>query len=137
MRALLLVCGLAAVAGCSTLPDPDPHQAWVDLAAGSDNSLKAVKVDNHDWTDPRYFEVQPGAHELWVTFQFPVAPTNIGPVAQPLWRDCKMKLSFKDFSAGQRYRLEAGSLGFQPWAKLYDEQRYMVGKAQPAGCQAT
>ncbi|KEF90307.1 hypothetical protein RLJV_24020 [Pseudomonas aeruginosa] len=32
----------------------------------------------------------------------------------PLWRDCQLNLKFKDFSAGQRYRLEAGHIGFRP-----------------------
>nr|WP_165840784.1 hypothetical protein [Pseudomonas sp. SDI] len=39
--------------------------------------------------------------------------------------------------AGQRYQLEAGSIGFRPWAKLYDEQRKLVGTGLPAGCQRT
>ncbi len=54
-------------------------------------------------------------------YQFTVDPTNIGPVDSPLWRDCQLNLKFKDFSAGQRYRLEAGHIGFRPWAKLYDQ----------------
>ncbi|MNC77496.1 hypothetical protein D3C75_1294640 [compost metagenome] len=70
-------------------------------------------------------------------YLFPVTPSNIGPVDEPLWRDCQLNVKFKDFSAGQRYQLEAGSIGFRPWAKLYDEQRKVVGKGQPAGCQRT
>lgn len=38
---------------------------------------------------------------------------------------------------GQRYKLQAGSIGFRPWAKLYDEQRKLVGTGLPAGCQRT
>ncbi|WP_249678673.1 PA0061/PA0062 family lipoprotein [Pseudomonas abieticivorans] len=135
MRALLIVTSFVTLAGCAGLPDPDPNQAWVDLKVDKDNSLHAVKVDNKPLADPRYFEVQPGSHELLVNFQFPVEPTNIGPQATTLWRDCQLKLNFKDFNAGQRYELQAGSIGFRPWAKLYDGQRYLVGKAQPAGCQ--
>lgn len=135
MRALLTVSLFAVLTGCAGLPDPDPNQAWVDLKVDKDNSLHAVKVDNQPLTDPRYFEVPPGSHELLVSFQFPVQPTNIGPEAAPLWRDCQLKLNYKDFNAGQRYELEAGSIGFHPWAKLYDGQRYLVGTAQPAGCQ--
>ena len=71
------------------------------------------------------------------TILFPVEATNIGPDAEPLWRDCQLKVKFKDFNAGQRYQLQAGSIGFRPWAKLYDEQRNVVGQGIPAGCQRT
>lgn len=131
----LSLIGALALAGCAGMPKPDPNQAWIDLHASQDNSLHAVEVDEHAWSDQRYFEVPPGRHELTVRFQFPVAATNIGQDAAPLWRDCQMNLVFKDFNAGERYQLEAGSTGFRPWARLYDQQRNLVGKAQPAGCQ--
>lgn len=136
MRASLMVTCLAltGLAGCAGMPKPDPNQAWVDLHANQDNSLHAVQVDEHAWQDHRYFEVPPGSHELTVRFQFPVSASNIGPDAEPLWRDCQMNLVFKDFGAGQRYELEAGNTGFRPWARLYDQQRNLVGKAQPAWC---
>jgi hypothetical protein len=135
MRALLLVGGLLTLAGCAGLPDPDPNQAWVDLQGPQENMLHATQVDEREWEDTRYFEVQPGSHELTVRMQFPVEPSNIGPVAQPLWRDCQVNIKFKGFSAGQRYELHAGSIGFRPWARLYDQQRKVVGQGQPAGCQ--
>jgi hypothetical protein len=136
MRASLLVIGaLATLAGCAGMPRPDPNQAWVDLQVPQNNSLHAVEVDDQAWEDSRYFEVAPGSHELTVRFQFPVAASNIGPDAQPLWRDCQMNVAFKTFSAGQRYQLQAGNTGFRPWARLYDEQRNLVSKAQPIGCQ--
>ena len=135
MREILWVCGFLTLAGCAGLPDPDPSQAWVDLQVPQDNSLQAEQVDAQAWVDKRYFEVEPGSHELTVRYQFPVQPTNIGPDAQTLWRDCQLNLKYTRFNAGERYQLEAGSLGFTPWAKLYDQQRNVVGKAQPAGCQ--
>jgi hypothetical protein len=136
MREILFGCALASVlAGCSTLPDPDPKQAWIDLHPRQDSSLRAEQIDAKDWTDKRYFEVEPGSHELTVRYQFAVDPTNIGPDSGPLWRNCQLNLRFKDFNAGERYQLEAGSLGFRPWAKLYDQQRNIVGQAKPAGCQ--
>jgi hypothetical protein len=126
MRASLFVIGaLATLAGCAGMPRPDPNQAWVDLQVPQNNSLHAVEVDKQ----------APGSHELTVRFQFPVAASNIGPDAQPLWRDCQMNVAFKTFSAGQRYQLQAGNTGFRPWARLYDEQRNLVSKAQPIGCQ--
>ncbi|HDS1733607.1 hypothetical protein [Pseudomonas sp. BP8] len=137
MRSPLAIGSLVLLTGCSTLPDPDPNQAWVDLAPHDETSLHAVQVDERDWADNRYFEVQPGNHELTVRYQFPVAPSNIGPVNEPLWRDCQLNLNFKDFSAGQRYSLQAGSIGFRPWIKLYDQQQKLVGQGAPAGCQRT
>lgn len=137
MRALLFTCGLLTLTGCASLPEADPSQAWIDLSAHPDATLHAEKVDDVAWTDTRYFEVQPGRHELTVRYQFPVDPTNIGPETEPLWRDCQLHLTFKDFDAGQRYQLQAGSIGFRPWAKLYDPQRKVVGEALPAGCQRT
>ncbi|KJK15530.1 hypothetical protein [Pseudomonas sp. 2(2015)] len=137
MRTLLVVSTVVLLSGCAGLPAPDPNQAWIDLAPGEDDTLHAVEVDERAWADKRYFEVPPGSHELTVRYLFAVTPSNIGPVDEPLWRDCQLNVKFKDFSAGQRYQLEAGSIGFRPWAKLYDEQRKVVGKGQPAGCQRT
>ncbi|MFF7707228.1 hypothetical protein [Pseudomonas sp. NPDC007930] len=137
MRKTFLLLGLSMLTGCSLigLPRPDPKQAWVDLDVPQNNSLHAQEVDAQAWADKRYFEVQPGSHELTVRYQFAVAPTNIGPGAEPLWRDCQLNLKFTHFNAGERYRIQAGTFGFTPWAKLYDQQSKVVGTAQPAGCQ--
>ena len=139
MRTLLVISALLLLSGCAglLLPHPDPNQAWIDLTTGQDDTLHAVEVDDRAWADKRYFEVSPGSHELTVRYLFPVTPSNIGPVSEPLWRDCQLSVKFKDFNAGQRYQLEAGSIGFRPWAKLYDEQRNLVSKGLPAGCQRT
>ncbi|WP_434767294.1 hypothetical protein [Pseudomonas triticicola] len=140
MRMLMLTGGLLTLAGCAGfgMPDPDPSQAWIDLDARQhDTALQAVQVDATQAIDKRYFEVQPGSHELKVRYLFPVEATNIGPTAEPLWRDCQLSVKFKDFNAGQRYQLQAGSIGFRPWAKLYDEQRKVVGQGTPAGCQSS
>jgi hypothetical protein len=135
MRKILVLAALLTLSGCMGLPKPDPSQAWVDLQVPQDNALHAQQVDAQAQDDPRYFEVQPGSHELTVRYQFTVAPDNIGPQAPPLSRDCQLNIKYANFNAGERYQLEAGSLGFTPWAKLYDQQRRLVGRAQPAGCQ--
>lgn len=137
MRMMLVACSLLILSGCAGLPAPDPNQAWIDLTPHSDESLHAIEVDERAWADRRYFEVSPGSHELTVRYQFPVAPGNIGPVSEPLWRDCQLNVKYKDFNAGQRYQLEAGSIGLNPWVKLYDDQRRLVGKGSSAGCQRT
>ncbi|WP_263263571.1 hypothetical protein [Pseudomonas sp. RIT-PI-S] len=135
MREILLLGALLTLIGCMGLPKPDPNQAWVDLQVPEENALRAQQVDAQAWDDHRYFEVQPGSHELTVRYLFTVAPGNIGPEAAPLSRDCQLNIKYANFNAGERYQLEAGSLGFTPWAKLYDQQRRLVGRAQPAGCQ--
>ncbi|MBA1191553.1 hypothetical protein G7007_01590 [Pseudomonas entomophila] len=135
MRTRFTLAALMLLAGCSTLPEPDPGQAWVDLAPEQNTALHALEVDDRAWGDKRYFEVPPGPHELTVRYQFPVAPSNIGPEAESLWRDCQLNVTFKDFDAGQRYRLQAGSIGFRPWVKLYDQQQNLLGQGAPAGCQ--
>ena len=137
MRTRLVLGVFVLLTGCAGLPAPDPNQAWVALAPNPDEALHAVQVDDREWAEPRYFEVQPGSHELTVRYQFPVTPSNIGADSEPLWRDCQLNVKFEDFSAGQRYQLEAGSIGFHPWAKLYDEQRNLVSQGLPAGCQRT
>lgn len=120
------------------MPDPDPAQAWIDLGPKpQDTALQALKVDDKATTDKRFFEVQPGSHELKVRYQFAVQPTNIGPDSEPLWRDCQLSVKFKDFNAGERYQLQAGNIGFHPWAKLYDQQRKVIGQGTAAGCQRT
>ncbi|MER1151714.1 hypothetical protein AAA627_11780 [Pseudomonas aeruginosa] len=116
------------------MPTPDPNRAWVDLDTQPDADLAAVEVDDKSWDRTRYFEVDPGTRELTVRYQFTVDPTNIGPVDSPLWRDCQLNLKFKDFSAGQRYRLEAGHIGFRPWAKLYDQDNRELARGREGRC---
>ena len=140
MRTLMLTGSLLLLTGCAGfgLPRHDPAQAWIDLdSKQEDTALQALEVDDKTATDKRYFEVHPGSHELTVRYQFPVQPTNLGPDAEPLWRDCQLNVKFKDFNAGQRYQLQAGNIGFRPWAKLYDQQRKVIGQGTPAGCQRT
>lgn len=140
MRKLMLTGGLLMLAGCAGfgIPRQDPSQAWIDLdSKQEDTALQALAVDKQAANDKRYFEVQPGSHELKVRYQFPVQPSNIGPNAETLWRDCQINVKFDDFNAGERYQLQAGNIGFRPWARLYDQQRKVIGKGTPAGCQRT
>lgn len=140
MRKLMLTGGLLMLAGCAGfgIPRQDPSQAWIDLdSQQEDTALQALAVDKQAANDKRYFEVQPGSHELKVRYQFPVQPSNIGPNAETLWRDCQINVKFDDFNAGERYQLQAGNIGFRPWARLYDQQRKVIGNGTPAGCQRT
>ncbi|WP_460119274.1 PA0061/PA0062 family lipoprotein [Pseudomonas sp. S2_C03] len=140
MRKMMLTGSLLMLTGCAGfgLPHHDPSQAWIDLdSPQQDTALQALEVDAKASTDKRYFEVQPGSHELTVRYQFAVEPSNIGPGAETLWRDCQMNVKFNGFNAGEKYQLQAGNIGFRPWAKLYDQQRNVIGQGTPAGCQRT
>ncbi|TWI56577.1 hypothetical protein IQ22_01028 [Pseudomonas duriflava] len=136
MRRFLLVCPALALSACSLmpLPKPDPSQAWVDLHPAERNVLQAAKADSHELKDPRYFQVPPGAHDLQVRFQFEVDPSNIGPGATPLQRTCLLKVHYKEFSAGERYRLQAEQAGFRAVAKLYDENQQEVARGGESRC---
>lgn len=137
MRALLTAISLLTLSGCTMLmPQPDPNRAWIDLDTNSQSDLAATQVDDKDWPSSRYFEVDPGQHELRVRFQFQVAPVDIGPVDESLWRNCELTVKYKDFAAGQRYRLETGSIGFRPWAKLYDGQSNEIARGRERGCDS-
>ncbi|MNZ98415.1 hypothetical protein D3C78_1176970 [compost metagenome] len=43
-------------------------------------------------------------------------------------------MKYPGFSAGQRYRLESGAVGFRPWAKLYDAEAKIVARGKERGC---
>jgi len=139
MRPLLLAGGLLVLSGCSLiLPKPDPNRAWVDLDTNSQSDLAALAVDGKPWHASRYFEVDPGQHELRVRFQFQVQPADIGAadaVSESIWRDCQLTLKYHDFGAGQRYRLRTGSVGFHPWVRLYDTDDNEVASGQAGRCE--
>ena len=140
MHKLMLTGSLLLLTGCAGfgLPYHDPSQAWIDLNSHQeDTKLQALDVDDKAATDKRYFQVPPGSHELTVRYKFPVEPTNIGPDAAPLWRDCQLNVKYSEFSAGERYQLHAGNIGFRPWAKLYNQQGKVIGQGTQAGCQHT
>lgn len=135
MRAFLAVTSLALLSGCSLLmPSHDPSEAWVDLQADEETQLVASKVDNKGLEDDRFFQVSPGAHELHARVRFNVAATNMGGDEPPLARSCEMTVKYNDFVAGQTYRFEAGSVGFRPWAKLFDTNDQLLGTAREGSC---
>lgn len=116
------------------MPKPDPNQAWVDLAPHGETELVAVAVDDKPLDDSRYFQVEPGSHQLGMRYRFEVGPADVGRDSEALARDCRLTLSYDSFNAGARYRLEAGGYGFRPWAKLYDQHDRVLAKATERGC---
>jgi len=137
MRVFLLFPGLLALAGCNLLlPRHDPSQAWIELNAEVPYSLRASEVDRKALDEHRFFQISPGTHELGMRYRFEVAGSNIGPGSAPYERDCLIRLTYKEFAAGQRYSLEVGKVGFRPWARLYDERRQEVASGRESGCSS-
>ncbi|KTT31833.1 hypothetical protein [Pseudomonas rhizoryzae] len=137
MRRLCLLLPVLFLSACSLwpLPKPDPAQAWIDLDSDGKAKLEALSADRKELEDKRYFQVWPGSHDLQVRYQFEVQPTNIGAqVADPLSRTCLVTLNYKQFAAGERYRLEAGQTGWRPWARLYDERNQEVAHSTASRC---
>jgi len=101
MRAALIIASLLLSAGCAhPIPDPDPSQAWVDLAPSQDTRLEALAVDSARLEDDRYFQFEPGSRQLEMRYRFDVAGHDVGAGSAPLPRDCRLSLAYDRFSAG-------------------------------------
>ncbi len=134
MRASPYLTLMLSLGGCAWLPTHDPSQAWVDLHTRQPSQLQAAKVDDRVLEDRRFFQVSPGSHELQARLRFSVDAGDVGPQAPPLPRDCQVLLEYADFAAGQRYRLEAGNIGFRAWSKLYDAQNRLLVRGREGRC---
>jgi hypothetical protein len=134
MRTPLVFAAALSLGGCAWLPPHDPQQAWVELHTQQPSELLAAEVDDQALDDRRFFQVSPGAHELQAHLRFSVDASNIGPHSQALPRNCQMLVKYADFDAGQRYRLEAGNIGFRPWSKLYDAQNQLLARGREGRC---
>lgn len=135
MRLLLLSLPLLTLGGCSLLmPSHDPNQAWIALQPQEGQALHASRVDDKTLSEPRFFQVVPGRHELEVRLEFEVGGHDIGQGSSSYRRTCLLKLAYADFAAGERYQLAAGGIGFRPWARLYDERNREVAKARESRC---
>lgn len=135
MRMLSLILFTLILSGCAAwLPRHDPAQAWVDLEAAPASKVQATEVDERQLDDPRFFQVEPGSHRLGVRYLFEVGAGNVGVDAAPLQRDCRLALEYREFQAGELYRLAAGATGFRPWARLYDSDGRLLARAAERGC---
>ena len=135
MRPLLASLLLLSLGGCALLmPSHDPNQAWVSLSQEEGQLMEASRVDDKTLTDPRYFQVSPGHHELEIRLEFEVGGRDIGQGSSSYRRTCLLKLTYPNFAAGERYQLQAGGIGFRPWARLYDERNQEVAKARESRC---
>lgn len=119
-----IVIGLPALwlAGCTaSLPDPDPHKAWVDLKVERvADRLMAEKVDDKTWPDGRYFEVTPGDHALQVRYTYEPTQGPIDKLTNNGQRSCLITLHYASFAAGKRYLVYAKEVDVSPRVWLSD-----------------
>lgn len=136
MRYLALLGSLLVLSACaSPLPQPDPHQAWVELYSPAGNLLMADRLDGRRLNDGRYFQVPAGAHELQARFQFEVnSGGGLDGLSEPRQVTCELRVRYDSFVAGQHYRLEARPMQMKAQAWLYDAQRNVLARAKVLRC---
>lgn len=122
--------------GCVTpLPAIDPQQAWIDLDSLNGRVILAERLDNVRLSEGRFFQVSPGAHELLIRFDFEIYSAGGGrfdPMGDE--RLCYLTMHYDAFEAGQRYRLEARSLGLRPMARLYNSRGQQIAEDSEVDC---
>ncbi|UVE17856.1 hypothetical protein NVV93_00190 [Pseudomonas sp. LS44] len=137
MRALLLpLVALSLYACAGSLPPADPHQAWVELATQQpSHTISANRLDGARLSEGRFFQVNPGAHELEVRFQYERSGGGgMDPSGSPGQVACILRVQYASFAAGQRYRLEARPLAAKAQAWLYDGQRKVLARGEVLRC---
>lgn len=131
--AMLMALTLSACVS-TPLPPADPGKAWIDLETQTGKLVMAERLDKQRLTDGRYFQVAPGSHELMVRFDFEVFVGGMGMFSDPQERLCYLTLDYADFQPGQRYRLQARSLGFNAYARLYNAEGNVVAEERLVNC---
>ncbi|MFW0753557.1 hypothetical protein ACN1C3_02235 [Pseudomonas sp. H11T01] len=137
MRTPLLLLALGSLAACvSPLPAVDPQQAWVELSTPTPGGklILAERLDNQRLSDGRFFQVTPGSHELEVRFDFEIFGGGMSMMNDVQERLCYLTVRYDHFEAGQRYQLEARSLGFRASARLYNAKREIVAEDRLVNC---
>ena len=130
---LALTCVLSACAG-TPLPEHNRALAWVDLETQTGKLVMAERLDNQRVADGRYFQVSPGSHELMVRFDYEVFIGGMSQFSNPQERLCYLTLNYTDFQPGQRYRLQARSLGFNAYARLYNAEGKVLAEERLVNC---
>ena len=130
MRTLLSLLTACLLSACASTPIPpaNPSMAWIDLETQTGKLVMAERLDNQRLTDGRYFQVPPGSHELMVRFDYEVFIGGMGMFSEPQERLCYLSVNYADFQPGQRYRLQARSLGFNAYARLYNASGKVVAE---------
>ena len=69
-----------------------------------------------------------------VRFDFEVFVGGMGMFSDPQERLCYITLNYPAFEAGQRYRLQARSLGFNAYARLYNATGKVLAEERLVNC---
>jgi len=132
MRWIMLFIAANVVAGCQApMPAANPEMAWVDLSIPfpNDRLLLAERLDKQRLDDGRFFQVTPGRHDLLVRFDYETSGGGgMSMLGGPSVRVCYLTVSYAQFTAGQRYVLEARSIALNPEARLYDAMGKIVAE---------
>lgn len=120
---------LTLLSGCAAIPKADPSEAWIGLQEDPQSDLLAERVDGKRLNDGRYFEVTPGAHRLDMTlFVDGMGDENL--------EECQAHIDFKQFKAGEHYKLVESSLGEEYRINLEDTQGKQLGRTRDFTCLA-
>ena len=131
---LALACLLLSACASTPLPVHNPAMAWVDLETQTGKLVMAERLDNQRTADGRYFQVMLGSHELMVRFDYEVFIGGMSQFSNPQERLCYLTLNYADFQPGQRYRLQARSLGFNAYARLFNAEGKVVAEERLVNC---
>ncbi|MCE1118596.1 MULTISPECIES: PA0061/PA0062 family lipoprotein [Pseudomonas] len=138
MRRMILLVAASVIAGCQTpMPAANPEMAWVDLSIPfpNDRVLLAERLDKQHLEDGRFFQVTPGRHELVVKFDYETSGGGgMSMMGGPSVRECYLTVDYGQFTAGQRYVLEARSIALNPEARLYDGAGKVVAEVSEFYC---
>lgn len=130
MRHLITLLLAMLLAACANppLPPDNPKLAWVDLYTQFGRLVMADKLDGKRLDDGRYFQVEPGAHELGVRFDYDITYGGMR-WADPITRTCFMRVRYADFKAGEHYRAEGWVLGTDVEIRLQDSSGKIVARS--------
>lgn len=123
---LFIVCSACA----APLPEHDPNMAWIDVTSQAGHRLAAQRMDGNKVTDARYFQVEPGAHQLQMSLVYERGGRN----AADNQRRCRVDIAYSEFAAGQRYSVRALAKGWTVRVWLYNAAGQRLIESKPIRC---
>lgn len=124
--AVLIVCSACA----APLPEHDPDMAWIDVRSQAGHQLSAQRINSTKADDARYFQVDPGAHQLQMRLTYDRGGSNTGDSQ----RRCLVDIDYADFEPGQRYSVRALAKGWTVRAWLYSSEGQRLIESKPTRC---
>lgn len=132
---MLLSLTLLLAACAQPLPPLPADLVRVTLDSGTRADMRAYRLDGELVRQLRVPDLPPGTHELQVRYQFevPGGMSTLGQLSEPRRRTCILGIE-GEFSAGQRYRVTAYRLGWQPVGYLEDAAGERLVRASVIRC---